>query len=140
VIHDQAHGAEERSRISAAIDRLLAGTPEHSSGSLTVEGLAAEAEVHRMALYKRHADLREEFNERIRTETRQTPESEKRLRKENAKLKQSLKDARKREAEARWTAEQIALAAAVFTADIQNQNAEPGPTEANVIPFRKPKS
>jgi len=140
VTSEQSQGAGERSRIIDAIDRLLAGAPEHSSGSLTVEGLAAEAEVHRMALYKRHADLREEFNERVRTETRQTPESETRLRKENAKLKQSLKDACAREAAARWTAEQITLAAAVLTADIRNKDAEAAQTEANVIPFRKPKS
>ena len=33
-----------------------------------------------MALMKRHADLKNEFYERVRNETQQVPESEKRLR------------------------------------------------------------
>ncbi|MGW4888241.1 hypothetical protein [Streptomyces murinus] len=139
--HDQtAHGAE-RERINAAIDRLLTGAPTRSSGSLTVEALAAEADVHRMALYKRHSDLRELFNERIRNETKQMPASEKRLRKENTTLRQSLKDARAGEAEARWITEQTVLAAAVLTADANSKNAKPGhEREGNVIPFRKPQT
>ncbi|MFE6871666.1 hypothetical protein ACFVFS_34590 [Kitasatospora sp. NPDC057692] len=56
---------DERTRIREAIDRLLAGTPTGSNGrSLTVVALAAEAGVHRMALLKRHADLKNEFYER----------------------------------------------------------------------------
>ncbi|MFF2819611.1 hypothetical protein ACFVT9_29330 [Kitasatospora cineracea] len=121
---DQAALAAERERIKDAIDRLLAGAPARSSGSLTVEGLAAEAGVHRMALYKRHSDLRELFNERIRTETRQMPESEKRLRRENAALQQSLKDARAGEAEARWTTEQTILAAAALTFELKKATTE----------------
>lgn len=110
--HDRTAHAAERERINAAIDRLLAGAPTYSSGSLTVEALAAEADVHRMALYKRHADLREVFNDRVRRETKQMPESEKRLRRENATLRKSLKEAREEEAKARWTTEQTVLAAA----------------------------
>ncbi|WP_405469314.1 hypothetical protein [Streptomyces anulatus] len=136
--HDQARGADERARIVAAMTRLIAGTPEHSSGSLTIESLAAEANINRMALYKRHADLREEFNERVRTETKQMPEDEKRLRKENSKLKQSLKDARALEAKARWVAEQVALAAAVLITNTQDNQTTPHYNESNVIPFRKP--
>lgn len=78
---------DERSRIRSAMDRLLAGQPTCSNGSLTVVALAAEAGVHRMALQKRHADLKEEFYARVRTETHQTPEVERRLRKEVARLK-----------------------------------------------------
>ncbi|KRB60520.1 MULTISPECIES: hypothetical protein [unclassified Kitasatospora] len=134
---DQAAHAAERERITAAIDRLLASSPTSSSGSLTVEGLAAEADVHRMALYKRHSDLRELFNERVRTETRQMPESERRLRMENAKLRQSLKDARAGEAEARWSNEQTILAAAVLAATAErNPFRSKSRAAGNVIPLR----
>ncbi|MET9663399.1 hypothetical protein ABZY11_42875, partial [Streptomyces sp. NPDC006510] len=47
---------DERTRIREAMDRLLQGQPTVSNGSLTVVALAAEADVHRMALMKRHAD------------------------------------------------------------------------------------
>ncbi|MFE9366006.1 hypothetical protein ACFYNN_25115 [Streptomyces sp. NPDC006978] len=104
----------ERSRIRAAMDRLLAGQHTSSNGSLTVVALAAEAGVHRMALQKRHADLKEEFYARVRTETHQTPAVERRLRKEVVRLKQALKDSRTTEAESRRRAEQMALAAAVL--------------------------
>jgi len=142
VTHDALPQAEERDRITAAIDRLLAGTPARSSGSLTIEALAAEADVHRMALYKRHADLRELFNDRIRTETKQMPEGEKRLRRDNAKLRESLKEARAGEAEARWLAEQTALAAAVLTLKLKEMTstAKERKNEGNVIPFERPKT
>lgn len=125
---------DERSRIRAAMDRLLAGQPTCSNGSLTAVALAAEAGVHRMALQKRHADLKEEFYARVRMETHQTPEVEKRLRKEVVRLKQVLKDSRAAEAKSRQRAEQMALAAAVLILrqpDGQNQ-----PAPDNVIPLR----
>ncbi|MFJ2444094.1 hypothetical protein ACIOWG_27435 [Streptomyces sp. NPDC087658] len=139
--HDRTAHAAERERINAAINRLLTGAPTRSSGSLTVEALAAEADVHRMALYKRHSDLREDFNERIRKETKQMPEGEKRLRKENATLRQSLKDARAGEAEARWIVEQTILASAVLTANSKgNELKTEQRKESNVIPMRKPRT
>lgn len=93
----------------------MAGQPTRSDGSLTVVALAIEADVHRMALQKRHADLKEAFYARVRAETHQTPEVEKRLRKDVARLKGSLKAARDSEAEAWNRAEQLVLAAAVLT-------------------------
>lgn len=105
---------DERSRIRAAMDRLLTGQPTCSNGSLTVAALAVEAGVHRMALLKRHADLKEEFYARVRTETHQTPEVERRLRREVVRLKEALRDSRATEAESRHRAEQMALAAAVL--------------------------
>ncbi|WP_084525411.1 hypothetical protein [Nocardia vaccinii] len=104
----------ERTRIRAAVERLLAGRPEHSDGSLTVTALAIEANVHRMALHKRHADLKEEFYARVRAETHQTPESEKRLRDEVIRLKRALQESRAAEEESRRRAEQIVLATAVL--------------------------
>ncbi|MDT0478015.1 hypothetical protein RM863_38455 [Streptomyces sp. DSM 41014] len=110
---NQQHG-DERSRIRSAMDRLLAGQPTCLNGSLTVVALAAEAGVHRMALQKRHADLKEEFYARVRSETHQTPEVERRLRKKVVRLKGALKDSRAAEAESRHRAEQMALAVAVL--------------------------
>ncbi|MFD5234634.1 hypothetical protein ACFWJ5_40300 [Streptomyces qaidamensis] len=125
---------DERSRIRAAMDRLLAGNPTCSNGSLTVVALAAEAGIHRMALQKRHADLKEEFYARVRTETHQTPEVEKRLRKEVVRLKEALKDSRAAEAESRHRAEQMALAAAVLI--LRQPDSEDQPVPGNVIPLR----
>ncbi|MET9778833.1 hypothetical protein ABZ023_32055 [Streptomyces sp. NPDC006367] len=125
---------DERSRIRAAMDRLLAGQPTCSNGSLTAAALAAEAGVHRMAVQKRHADLKGEFYARVRTETHQTPEVERRLRKEVVRLKEALKDSRAAEAESRHRAEQMALAAAVLILRQPDSQAQPAPD--NVIPLR----
>ncbi|MFD5393338.1 hypothetical protein ACFWJW_03675 [Streptomyces sp. NPDC127097] len=124
---------DERTRIRAAMDRLLAGQPTCSNGSLTVVALAAEAGVHRMALQKRHADLKEEFYARVRTETHQTPEVESRLRKEVVRLKEALKDSRAAEAASRHRAEQMALAAAVLI--LRQPDAQDHPAPDNVIPL-----
>ncbi|MGW3974627.1 hypothetical protein ACWEFD_35775 [Streptomyces ardesiacus] len=125
---------DERTRIRAAMDRLLAGQPTSSNGSLTAAALAAEAGVHRMALQKRHADLKEEFYARVRTETHQTPEVERRLRKEVVRLKEALKESRAAEAESRRRAEQMALAAAVLI--LRQPDAQDQPTPDNVFPLR----
>ncbi|WP_228567112.1 hypothetical protein [Nocardia sp. SYP-A9097] len=105
---------DERTRIRAAIERLLVGRPERSDGTLTVVSLAIEADVHRMALQKRHADLKEEFYARVRAETHQPPDVEKRQRGEVTRLKKALKESRAAEAEFRRRAEQIVLATAVL--------------------------
>lgn len=125
---------DERSRIRAAMDRLLAGQPTCSNGSLTVVALAAEAGVHRMALQKRHADLKEEFYARVRAETHQTPEVERRLRKEVVRLKEALKNSRAAEAASQRRAEQVALAAAVLI--LRRSDSQDLPAPGNVIPLR----
>lgn len=81
---------DERARIREAMDRLLNGQATTSNGSLTIVALAAEADVHRMALLKRHVDLKNAFYERVRTETHQVPETEKRLRETVTKLKKTI--------------------------------------------------
>lgn len=78
---------DERDRIRAAMDRILAGIPEHSTGALTVVALAQEAQVPRNALTQRHPDLRNEFYDTVR-ERGQMPDSERRLRKQIVKLKE----------------------------------------------------
>ncbi|MFG2409818.1 hypothetical protein ACGFR8_36945 [Streptomyces brevispora] len=105
---------DERARIRDAIDRLLAGTATQSNGSFTVVALAAEAGVHRMALLKRHVDLKNEFYERVRNETNQTPEAEKRLRETVTKLKKTISEQRKEIAELCATAAGLTFANAVL--------------------------
>ncbi|WSA74573.1 hypothetical protein OG930_02450 [Streptomyces sp. NBC_01799] len=131
-----AQHEDERSRIRAAMDRLLAGQATRSNGSLTAVALAAEADVHRMALHKRHADLKEEFYARVRAETHQTPEVEKRLRKEVVRLKEALKESRAAEADSRHRAEQVVLAAAVLI--LRTSTGQDHTAPGNVVPLRPP--
>ncbi len=90
-----------------------------------------------MALYKRHADLKNEFEERVRTETKQVPETEKQLRATVAKLKKTIANQRAELEELRQLVTHLTLASAVLT-----QESEPPPdmgvTPNNVIPLRPP--
>ncbi|WP_369192139.1 hypothetical protein [Streptomyces sp. R08] len=70
-----------RKNIRAAMDRLLAGTPLRSDGTLTVLTPAAEADVKRHVLTHRHTDLKDEFYTKVRTQGR-VPDSERKLRAE----------------------------------------------------------
>jgi AcrR family transcriptional regulator len=78
---------DERDRIRAAMDRILQGTPQHSTGALTVVALAKEAGVPRNALTQRHPDLKNVFYAQVRARG-QIPDSEIRLRKQIVKLKE----------------------------------------------------
>lgn len=126
---------DERIRIREAMDRLLAGQATVSNGSLTVAALAVEADVHRMALLKRHADLKNEFYERVRTETRQIPESEQRLRETVARLATTIRNQKEEIDQLRQLVTNLTLASAVLT---QANPASPGPdlVPDNVIPLR----
>ncbi|WP_231963881.1 hypothetical protein [Mycobacterium adipatum] len=53
-----------RTKILAAMDRLLEGKPLRSSGRLNVSQLAIEADVPRWHLTHQHVDLKEMFQER----------------------------------------------------------------------------
>ncbi|MEU6321494.1 hypothetical protein [Streptomyces sp. NPDC047009] len=128
---------DERARIREATDRLLAGQSTVSDGSLTVVALAAEAGVHRMALLKRHADLKNEFYERVRTETQQIPESEKRLRETVTKLRKTLANKEAELAQLRLQVTRLALASAVLTQK-EGPSTEPDTAPDNIVPFRPP--
>ncbi|WP_406149338.1 hypothetical protein [Streptomyces anulatus] len=82
---------DERNRIRAAMERILAGAPERSNGALTVVALATEAGVPRNALTQRHLDLKAEFYDKVRARG-ETPDSEKRLRQQLLKLKELRED------------------------------------------------
>ncbi|MFF3127374.1 hypothetical protein ACFVRD_34905 [Streptomyces sp. NPDC057908] len=106
-------------------------------GRLTAKALAVEADVHRMALMKRHADLKTIFYERVRTETAQVPESEKKLRETVARLRQTVKDQNAEIEELRQRVTQLTLAAAVLTQK-RDTPPEPDPAHDNVTPLRPP--
>jgi septin family protein len=126
---------DEGARIRAAADRLLAGQPAASDGALTIVALAAEAGVHRMALMKRHADLKNEFQERVRTQTQQITDEEKRLRQTVAKLRQTITGQREEIRDLRRQVTQLTLAAAVLTQS-QAETRTAGPAPGNVVPLR----
>ncbi|MFI0910514.1 hypothetical protein [Streptomyces abikoensis] len=128
---------DERTRILEAMERLLTGQPRTSNGSLTVASLAAESGVHRMALYKRHADLKNAFEERVRTETKQVSETERQLRATVAKLKKTIANQRAELEELRQLVTNLTLASAVLTQRTDTPT-RPVPTSDNVIPFRPP--
>jgi septin family protein len=128
----------ERARIRAASDRLLAGRPVISDGALTVVALAAEAGVHRMALMERHADLKNEFQERVRTQTQQVTDEERRLRYTVAKLRQAVTAQREEIHDLRHQVTQLTVAAAVLTqAHAETRAARHAPD--NIVPLRRDK-
>ncbi|KQW09129.1 hypothetical protein [Streptomyces sp. Root369] len=126
---------DERTRIREAMDRLLAGRATASNGSLTVAALAVEADVHRMALMKRHADLKNEFYERVRTEAQQVPEAERRLSESVVKLKETVSNQRREIKELLELVTRLALAARVLT-DQLSQSAPRSQVPDNVLVFR----
>ncbi len=127
--------SDERTRIRAAMDRLLTGQATVSNGSLTVTALAVEAGVHRMALMKRHADLKNEFYERVRAETPQVPEVEKRLRETVTKLRQTIANQKAEIEELRQQVTFLTLASAVLTLQ-QDPSRAPKSEFDNVLPLR----
>ncbi|MGA5205454.1 hypothetical protein [Streptomyces variegatus] len=125
---------EERARIRKAMDRLLSGQATASNGSLTIVALAAEADVHRMALMKRHADLKNEFYERVRNET---PEPERRLRETVTRLKKTIANKNDEMERLRQQVTRLALAGAVLTQQ-RDAATEPSTAPNNVVPLRPP--
>ena len=109
---------DERARIRTAMDRILAGTPEHSNGALTVVALAIEADVPRNALTQRHTDLKDEFYQRIRERGADNGD-EARLRATIAKLRQTIANKNKELAQLR--ADVPALVRAVNQLTLENQ-------------------
>jgi septin family protein len=126
---------DERARIRGAADRLLAGQPAASDRALTITALAAEAGVHRMALMKRHADLKNEFQERVRTQTQQVTDEERQLRQTVARLRQTVSAQREEIRSLRHQLTQLTLAAAVLTQARAETPAAPA-SPGNVVPLR----
>ena len=109
---------DERDRIRAAMDRILAGAPERSNGALTVVALAIEADVPRNALTQRHTDLKNEFYQRIK-ERGAANDDEARLRATIARLRQTIAGKNKELAQLR--ADVPALVRVVNQLTLENQ-------------------
>jgi septal ring factor EnvC (AmiA/AmiB activator) len=123
----------ERDWIRAAMDRILAGTPERSNGALTVVALALEAGVPRNALTQRHTDLKNEFYQRIK-EHGADNEDETRLRATISKLRQTI--ASKNRELAQLRADVPALVRAVSQLTLENQQLRDMRTaDGSVVPF-----
>jgi septal ring factor EnvC (AmiA/AmiB activator) len=123
---------DERAQIRAAMDRILAGTPERSSGALTVVALALEAGVPRNALTQRHTDLKNEFYQRVK-ERGADNEDEVRLRATIARLRKTI-DGKNREL-AQLRADVPALVRAVSQLTLENQQLRDARAGTSVIPF-----
>ncbi|WP_158854313.1 hypothetical protein [Saccharothrix deserti] len=65
----------QRQALLAAADRLLAGTPLHSTGRLSIVQLAIEAEVKYWVVAQKHTDLRDHFQKLAFEAGSTTPES-----------------------------------------------------------------
>jgi hypothetical protein len=128
---------DERIRIREAMDRLLNGQATASNGSLTAAALAAEAGVHRMALLKRHVDLKNEFYERVREETRQIPEAEQRLRETVTRLKKTIASQKTEIEELHQQITRLTLASAVLTQG-NERHEERAPGGDNIVPLHFP--
>lgn len=123
---------DERTRIRAAMDRILAGVPEQSNGALTVVALAIEAGIPRNALTQRHTDLKSEFYQRIK-ERGAVNEDEARLRATIASLRKTI-DGKNREL-AQLRADVPALVRAVSQLALENQQLRDARAGTSVIPF-----
>jgi regulator of replication initiation timing len=124
---------DERARIRAAMGRILEGTPERSNGALTVVALALEAGVSRNALTQRHADLKNEFYQRIK-ENGTDNQDEARLRATIARLKKTI--AAKNRELAQLRADVPALVRAVNQLTLENQELRSMRAAAGtVVPF-----
>ncbi|QFQ95728.1 hypothetical protein F9278_15250 [Streptomyces phaeolivaceus] len=109
---------DERIRIKAAMERILTGESENSSGALTIVALAVEAGVPRNALTQRHLDLKNLFYQKVRA-LGGTPDSEQRLRREVARLKRLRKD--DAEEIRQLKADNEALVGALHLAQLENE-------------------
>ena len=95
-------------------------------GALTITALAAEVGVHRMALTKRHADLKNVFQERVRTQTQQ-----------GKQLRQTVYSQCGENRSLRRQLIQVTLAAAVITqAQAQTETQAAPAAPGNVEPLR----
>lgn len=130
---------DERDLIRAAMERILAGTPERSNGALTVVALALEAGVPRNALTQRHTDLKDEFYQRIRERGADNGD-EARLRATIAKLKQTIAAKNKELDQIRADVPALVRVANQLTLENQQLREMRSGVDGKVIPFpgRKP--
>ncbi|HEU5473772.1 MAG TPA: hypothetical protein VFV67_24250 [Actinophytocola sp.] len=126
---------DERDRIRAAMDRILAGAAENSNGALTIVALAHEAGVPRNALTQRHLDLKIEFYTRVR-ERDGPSEVEDRLRKTIARLKNTIANKNTELEQLRADVPALVRTINVLTLENQQLREAGAQTLPTVIPLR----
>jgi cell division septum initiation protein DivIVA len=92
-----------------------------------------------MALMKRHADLKNEFQERVRNQTQQVTDEERRVRQTVAELRRTVTAQGEEIHSLRHQLTQVTLAAAVLTQAHTETSAVP-PAPVNVVPLRPGKN
>jgi hypothetical protein len=123
---------EERQAITAAMQRLFAGTPLRSSGKLDMVALAREAGLKRNKLTHKHTDLKDLFYAKRKARDG-VPDNEITLREQIAALQktnQALRDERDRY---RVTSETFARAVNVLTIENDNFRCELAKLNATAI-------
>jgi hypothetical protein len=87
-----------RQKILAAMNRLLAGTPQRSNGRMSVTQLAVEADVKRWNLTHQHTDLKDLFQTQAARAESQRPalmrsaDAHDELKRQHAELRQHCRD------------------------------------------------
>ncbi|MDV6278141.1 hypothetical protein R3Q06_32230 [Rhodococcus erythropolis] len=105
---------DDRRAITAAMQRLFAGTPLRSSGKLDIVSLAQEAGIKRNKLTHKHTDLKDLFY--AQRENRDgIPDNEVKLREQIATLDKSNQTLRDERDRYRLTSETFARALHVLT-------------------------
>lgn len=123
---------DERDRIRAAADRLLAGTPLRSNGTLTIVSLAEEADVKRHVLTHRHTDLKDEFYARVRAQSH-TPDSEQKLRERLDKAEEKIRTLAEKNTELQAGVEAYARTLNLLT--VENELLRTTGSERTVVPL-----
>ncbi|MFD7087858.1 hypothetical protein ACFV94_08560 [Streptomyces sp. NPDC059896] len=128
------NNTNERDKIRAAMNRLLAGAPLKSDGALTVVALAVEASVKRHVLTHRHTDLKDEFYAKVRAQGH-VPDSEKKLREELKRTQERLAEVL--EDNKRLKADTETLARIVNVLEVENEQlrGEQNRTRSSVVPL-----
>lgn len=128
---------DERARIRAAMDRILAGTPERSNGALTIVALAIEADVPRNALTQRHTDLKNDFYGQVKARGG-TPDVETRLRKKVSDLKNTIANKNGEIAQLRDDVQGFLAENTRLTLENEELREALSGNQANVTPMRRP--
>ncbi len=129
---------QERQAITAAIERLLAGTPLRSSGALDIVTLAEEAGLKRNKLTHKHTDLKDLFYAQ-RNARNGVPDNEITLRDEIAALKETIKNLRTERDDYRIASETFARAMHVLTIEntaLRKEIAKIPPSSVRTLPSR----
>ncbi|WP_239312515.1 hypothetical protein [Frankia sp. Cj3] len=138
----QTSDDDERTAITAAMERLFAGAPLRSSGALDIVTLAQEADVKRNKLTHKHTDLKDLFYAERKTRAG-VPDSEIKLREEIAALQTTNSELREERDRYRAASETFARALHVMAIENDNLRRDLDKTRASgrgAVPLRNARS